>query len=267
LKATNAHQNLTGLNVAAPPALSVERVSHSYGRRQALDDLSFALAPDTFSVLLGLNGAGKSTLFNLVTHLFATRRGSIRIFGRDLAHSPREALRRLGVVFQSRTLDLDLTCAQNLAYHAGLHGIGGREAAARSAEVLEQVALAERSRERVRSLSGGQMRRLEIARALLHRPSLLLLDEPTVGLDVGARADILTHVRRLTADEGVCALWATHLVDEVAPHDNVLVLHAGRLVARGAAAAIVESAGASDLRGAFVALTREAAPDRPAEAG
>lgn len=242
-------------------ALSVERVSHAYGRRRALADLSFAIEPATFTVLLGLNGAGKSTLFSLITHLYATRQGIIRIFGHDVGRESGEGLRRLGVVFQSRTLDLDLTVMQNLAYHASLHGIGGREAGVRAAEVLDRVALTDRAREKARSLSGGQMRRLEIARALLHRPRLLLLDEPTVGLDVDARADILAHVRRLVADDRVCALWATHLVDEVADHDDLLVLHEGRLLAHDRASKIVEGCGAGDIRTAFMRLTR-----RPAEA-
>ncbi|MEJ2435677.1 MAG: ATP-binding cassette domain-containing protein, partial [Pseudolabrys sp.] len=173
------------------PALSVEKVSHSYGARRALDEVSFAVAPATFAVLLGLNGAGKSTLFALITRLFGIQRGRIRIFDHDVARAPGEALRILGVVFQSRTLDLDLSVMQNLLYHAALHGIGKREAKARAEDVLARIALRDRARDKVRNLSGGQMRRVEIARALLHRPRLLVLDEPTVGLDIKSRADIL----------------------------------------------------------------------------
>src|SRR5207237_3916276 len=121
------------------------------------------------------NGAGKSTLFSLVTRLFAVQSGRIRIFGHDVAHQPGAALRRLGVVFQPRTLDLDLSVAQNLTYHAALHGIAARQGRARAAELLGQVALADRANDKVRDLSGGQMRRVEIARALLHRPRLLIL--------------------------------------------------------------------------------------------
>jgi ABC-2 type transport system ATP-binding protein len=248
------------LRTAGTAALSVERVSHSYGRRSALADLTFAIEPATFAVLLGLNGAGKSTLFSLITHLYATRKGTIRIFGHDVGRASGEALRRLGVVFQSRTLDLDLTVTQNLAYHAALHGIGRQEAGVRADEVLERVALEDRAREKARSLSGGQMRRLEIARALLHRPRLLLLDEPTVGLDIDARSDILAHVRRLVAEDRVCALWATHLVDEVADHDDVLVLHEGRLLAHDRASKIVADCGAGDIRTAFTRLTRREGP-------
>jgi ABC-2 type transport system ATP-binding protein len=158
-------------------------------------------------------------------------------------------------VFQPRTLDLDLSVLQNLTYHAALHGIGGHEARARATDVLAQIALSDRAGEKVRNLSGGQMRRVEIARALLHRPRLLLLDEPTVGLDIKARADILDHVRGLVVHDGVSVLWATHLVDEVADADDVIVLHQGRMLAHGPVTRILEQSGAADIRAAFTRLT------------
>jgi ABC-2 type transport system ATP-binding protein len=167
---------------AAPPALSIDGISHSYGSRRALIDINFTVAPASFTALLGLNGAGKSTLFSLVTRLFGIQSGRIGIFGHDIGQAPGEALRLLGVVFQPRTLDLDLSVTQNLLYHASLHGIARREARLRSGEVLTRIGLSDRAGSKVRDLSGGQMRRLEIARALLHRPHLLLLDEATVGL-------------------------------------------------------------------------------------
>ena len=213
-----------------------------------------ALPPGAFCVLLGLNGAGKSTMFSLVTRLFALRHGVIRLLGRDLAATPGAALAELGVVFQSRTLDLDLSVAQNFHYHAALHGIGKHEAAARTATLLEAVGLADRARDKVRDLSGGQMRRVEIARALLHRPRLLVLDEPTVGLDIGARADILKLVRGLIASEGMSVLWATHLTDEVETSDKVIVLHKGKMLANGPVAELLQKTGAADMRAAFVAM-------------
>src|SRR5262249_58310727 len=184
-----------------PPALSVEGLSHAYGARQALKDITFAIPPASFTVLLGLNGAGKSTLFSLVTRLYAIQRGAIRIFGHDISRNPGEALRRLGIVFQPRTLDLDLSVTQNLIYHAALHGIGAGEARRRAGEVLGRIALTDRANDKVRDLSGGQMRRVEIARALLHDPKLMLLDEPTVGLDIRSRADIPDHVRKLVGED------------------------------------------------------------------
>jgi ABC-2 type transport system ATP-binding protein len=231
-------------------------VSHFYGSRQALDEVTFSIAPGTMAVLLGLNGAGKSTLFSLITRLYGTQRGHIGIFGHDVARTPGEALRLIGVVFQLRTLDLDLSVMQNLMYHAALHGIGRREARRRAQEVLERIALMDRAKDKVRSLSGGQTRRVEIARALLHRPRLLLLDEPTVGLDIRSRADMLDHVRQLVAENEVSVLWATHLIDEVAESDDVIVLHQGRVLAHGPTAQVVAEAGAQDIRGAFTKLTK-----------
>lgn len=244
-----------GMSTVETPTLAIEGVSHRYGARAALADVSFSVAPSTFTVLLGLNGAGKSTLFSLITRLYAVQSGHIRIFGHDIVHASNEALRMVGVVFQPRTLDLDLTVVQNLTYHAALHGIGKREGRARAFDVLRRIALSERANDKVRSLSGGQMRQVEIARALLHRPRLLLLDEPTVGLDVKSRAYILEHVRRLVKD-GVSVLWATHLIDEVAENDDVVVLHEGRVLAQGAAARVREQANAHDMRTAFLALTQ-----------
>jgi ABC-2 type transport system ATP-binding protein len=244
--------------VEPPSAVAIEDVSHSYGPRRALDDVTFAIAPATFAVLLGLNGAGKSTLFSLITRLYGVQRGHVRVFDHDVGHDPGEALRLIGVVFQARTLDLDLSVMQNLTYHAALHGIGKREGQARADEVLARIALAERANDKVRNLSGGQMRRVEIARALLHRPRLLVLDEPTVGLDIKSRADILEHVRRLVAEDGVSVLWATHLIDEVAADDDVIVLHQGRVLAHGAASRVVAAADAGDIRAAFTRLTQDA---------
>jgi len=238
------------------PMLSVEAVSYAYGTRRALDNVTFAVAPATFSVLLGLNGAGKSTLFALITRLYATQHGCIRILDFDVARASGEALRILGVVFQSRTLDLDLTIMQNLMYHAALHGMHKREAEVRAGELLTRIALIDRVNDKVRNLSGGQMRRVEIARALLHRPRLLVLDEPTVGLDVTSRADILQHVRHLIAEDGIAVLWATHLIDEVDPRDDIVVLHQGQLLAQGSASRVVDECGVTSIRDAFIQLTR-----------
>jgi ABC-2 type transport system ATP-binding protein len=250
----------------SPPALSIKGVSYSYGKRQALRDVQLSIAPATFAVLLGLNGAGKSTLFSLITRLFATPSGRIRIFDHDIAQEPGAALRLLGVVFQMRTLDLDLSVLQNLTYHAALHGIGRRDARARADDVLARIGLFDRAGDKVRNLSGGQMRRVEIARALLHRPRLLVLDEPTVGLDIKARADMLAHVRSLVAEEGVSVLWATHLVDEVSDTDDVAVLHHGRVLAYGPVPRVITDAGARDIGAAFARLTERKISDSASEA-
>ncbi len=237
-----------------PPALDVVRLSHAYGAKKALDDVSFCIPSGRFTVLLGLNGAGKTTLFSLITHLYDTRAGSIRIFGRDLRRSPGEALRRLGIVFQARTLDLDLSVAQNLAYHAALHGIGRRQAMDRIGVLLAEVDMVDRLHDKAKNLSGGQMRRVEIVRALLHRPSLLLLDEATVGLDIRARADILATIRALVAKTGLSVLWATHLIDEVKEGDDVVILDHGRVLATGGVAHVIREVGAADIAAAFAGL-------------
>ncbi|WP_407155776.1 ABC transporter ATP-binding protein [Bradyrhizobium sp. STM 3557] len=247
------------------PALAIDRISHSYGARRALDNVSFDVQPASFTALLGLNGAGKSTLFSLITRLFGVQTGRIGIFGHDIGRAPGEALRLLGVVFQPRTLDLDLSLTQNLLYHAALHGIARREARLRSDELLTRIGLADRAGHKVRDLSGGQMRRLEIARALLHRPRLLLLDEATVGLDVKARADIVGHVRQLVTEQGIGVLWATHLFDEITPTDDLVVLHQGRVLAKGPATRVISETGASDVNAAFARLTTQDRTARSSE--
>jgi ABC-2 type transport system ATP-binding protein len=237
------------------PALAVNGVSHAYGPRKALDDVSLSVPQSRFTALLGLNGAGKTTLFSLITRLYDTRHGSIDVLGYRVSRDPGEALRRLGVVFQARTLDLDLSVMDNLLYHAALHGIGGRDARRRAEAALQDIELQDRARDPARKLSGGQMRRVEIARALLHEPRVLVLDEPTVGLDVNSKSLIVRHVRSLVRERGVAVLWATHLLDEVAADDAVVVLHRGRVAAAGDVSTIVETGQSNDLRSAFIALT------------
>lgn len=235
--------------------LRVEGLSYAYGAKRALDEVSLTVAPGQFSALLGPNGAGKSTLFALLTRLFSTAEGRIEVAGFDLARSPRKALAQMGVVFQQPTLDLDLSVRRNLLYFAALQGIGGREARLRCDGALERLGMAERGEEKARELNGGHRRRAEIARALMHRPSVLLLDEPTVGLDAASRAAITAHVHEL-AREGMSVLWATHLTDEVAPEDQLVVLHQGRIIARGQAAELCQGRGLSET---FLSLTGAAA--------
>ncbi|MGH6948422.1 MAG: ABC transporter ATP-binding protein [Kiloniellales bacterium] len=239
-------------------ALEVSGVSHAFGKRLALDKVTFAIPTARFCVLLGLNGAGKTTLFSLVTRLYDNTSGSIRALGYEVRRQSMPALRGMGVVFQQRTLDLDLSVSQNLAYHAALHGYSRRTAGERAEAELARIGLTDRAHDKVRNLSGGQMRRVEIARALLHRPRLLLLDEPTVGLDINARQDILDRVRGLCRDEGLTVLWATHLIDEVGPGDRVVVLHCGKVLADDLVEEVKARSGAASIRDAFSKLTKEA---------
>ncbi|WP_337056142.1 ABC transporter ATP-binding protein [Pseudomonas sp. USHLN015] len=236
-------------------ALDVEGLGFDYGPRRALDGVSFALEPGRFTALLGPNGAGKSTLVALLSRLYDLQRGDIRVAGHSLRRQPRLALRQLGVVFQQSTLDLDLSVEQNLRYHAALHGMPRQLAAARIDQELARQGLGERRRDSVRALNGGHRRRVEIARALLHRPRLLLLDEASVGLDPASRQALNHHVRQLCDDEGLSVLWTTHLLDEVRGEDALLVLDQGRLVASGTAGELSAAHGCG-LAGAFGELTR-----------
>ncbi len=251
-----------GIASASPdttPSLVVKGVSHAFGDKRVLDDVSLTVPQGAFVMLLGLNGAGKSTLFSLVTRLYDNVSGQITIRGFDVRRKPSQALQKLGVVFQSRTLDSDLTLLQNLKYHAALHGFHGTEAAERAAQALEIVGLADRSGDKVRSLSGGQARRVEIARSLMHRPDLLLLDEATVGLDIGSRESVVKIVRDLVAKKGLGVLWATHLMDEVRPGDFVVVLHQGRVLFSGAVPDFLKTTGKDTVSDAFRAITGSAA--------
>lgn len=240
-----------------PEALAIESVSHSFGSRKALQDVSLGVRAGEFCALLGLNGAGKTTLFSLITRLYDNTSGTVRVFGHDVRRKPMQALRQLGVVFQSRTLDPDLTVEQNMLYHAALHGMPRKLARERMSTELERINLASRLRDKTRSLSGGQVRRVEIARALLHRPRLLLLDEPTAGLDMGSRRDIVDYAHDLAKSENLAVFWATHLFDEVGERDQAVILHQGKVLASGLVKDIVEAASANDLSDAFERLTKD----------
>ncbi len=241
-------------------SLAVHGLRYSFGKTFALDGVSLVIQPGEFKLLLGPNGAGKTTLFSLITRLYEAPEGSIHILGHDLRKASIKALAHIGVVFQQPTLDLDLTVRQNLRYHAALHGMARREADKRIDAELARFGMAERQGEKVRLLNGGHRRRVEIARALLHRPGLLLLDEPTVGLDVPARRGIVDHVHRLCAEDGIAVLWATHLIDEVLDGDHVVVLHKGQVRAQGGADEVTAAAGCATIADAFNVLT---GPDAP----
>lgn len=240
---------MTGQEVSG---LEVSGLGFSYGAKRALNDVSFSVIPGAFCALLGPNGAGKSTLFALLTRLFTTPEGRVAVMGHDMARAPRQALARIGVVFQQPTLDLDLSVRRNLRYFAALHGLAGREADQRIDAALERMGMAQRADEIARDLNGGHRRRTEIARALVHRPAVLLLDEPTVGLDAEARRAITEHVHALCAEDGLTALWATHLTDEVWPDDRLVILHRGEVRTDGIARNIM---GDQSLTDRFLDLT------------
>ncbi|TYC50472.1 ATP-binding cassette domain-containing protein [Rhodobacterales bacterium] len=230
---------------------SVRDVSYNYGSKAALDDVTIELDTGRFCALLGPNGAGKSTLFALLTRLLVARQGSIHIAGHDFAREPRKALARLGVVFQQPTLDLDMSVSWNLSYFAALQGLSGGVVSQRIDAVLDRLDMRERAGEKVRELNGGHRRRMEIARALIHEPDILLLDEPTVGLDAASRSAITDYAHDL-AESGMLIFWATHLVDEIRPADDVVVLHKGKVLTHERAAHL---AGSGQLIDAFTRLT------------
>ncbi len=244
------------------PVLSVEGVSYWYGAKQALDDVSFDVYSGRVTALLGPNGAGKTTLFALITRLFDAPMGRIEIVGRSAAEWGFRALGPLGVVFQQPTLDLDLSVKQNLRYFASLRGLTRKEADERMDRALSALDMKERIAEKVRALNGGHRRRVEIARALLHSPKLLLLDEPTIGLDDPTRESIVRHIHDLAREDDLGVLWATHLFDEVEPEDDLIVINQGRVVERGEAKAVVAETGAKDLGEAFrILIGSKAAKD------
>ncbi|MBL9035518.1 MAG: ATP-binding cassette domain-containing protein [Rhodospirillaceae bacterium] len=242
-----------------PDALAVSGLTHRIGGRVILDQVEFVVPAGRLVTLLGPNGAGKTTLLSLVTRLYTAQQGEIRVFGHDVRKESSAALSQMGVVFQQRAIDPDLTARQNLAYHAALHGLSPRRARDRIAAELGRMGLTKDADRKIRTLSGGESRRIEIARALLHDPRLLLCDEATVGLDLRSRADILADIRGLVRERGVAVLWATHLIDEVEAEDLVVVLHRGRVLRQGRARDIVAALGADGLNDAFRRITEAAA--------
>lgn len=240
-------------------ALACQNLSFAYAAQNALQDINFSINAGECAVLLGPNGAGKSTLFALITRLYDTRNGTIELCGFDVKTHSRQALAKLGVVFQQTTLDMDLTVVQNLRYHAALHGISGKTANSRIQEELERLLMYERRNEIVRRLNGGHRRRVEIARALLHKPSLLLLDEPTVGLDVPSRHAIVEHVHALVKDQQLAVLWATHTFDEIYPDDYLVILHKGKIKAQGTINSVLEKTASNNIHTAFNQLIQAGA--------
>lgn len=242
-----------------PAAISIRDVSFVYGngstQPKALDKVSFNVDVGCFKVLMGVNGAGKSTLFSLLSYLFACRQGQIDIFGDNINQRPMAALKHLGVVFQQQTLEPGLSILQNLQYYAALQGLSKSHTAQRIEQLLALVSLSAQARQTVAKLSGGQKRRVELARALIHSPRLLLMDEATVGLDVKSRYDFIATIRKLCSEQQVSVLWATHLVDEILDDDAVAILHQGRILADDRAAAIIKAEESDSIQTAFLKIT------------
>lgn len=219
--------------MSSAPGIELQSLSHSYGTRLALDQVTFAVHPGELFGLLGPNGGGKTTLFSILATLISPGVGRARVFGLDVVASVLAVRRSIGVVFQTSSLDGKLTVRENLRHQGHLYGLRGRRLAHRMAELLTQMSLAQRGDERVETLSGGLQRRVEIAKGLLHGPRVLLLDEPSSGLDAGARRDLRLYLQQLKEQGGVTILLTTHLMDEAEACDRLAILDQGRLVALG----------------------------------
>ena len=241
----------------ATAVLSCRDVSKRYGRAPALEGVSLQVHAGEMVALLGPNGAGKTTLFQLLTGLFVTDAGRVEVLGADMRSHPVAALARLGVVFQQPALDLNLSVRASLRFHADLHGLARPLARERIDALLERFGLAPLAGQTGRTLSGGNRRKVELLRALLHEPRLLLMDEATVGLDPASRAQMIAEVLRVRDERGLGVLWATHLVEEAARAQRVVVLHKGKVRFDGGPAALCQSQGADTLEAAFLQLTGE----------
>ena len=217
--------------VNAVPVVEVQNITHRYGDRTALSGVAFAVDEGEVFILLGPNGSGKTTLFRILSTLSKPDEGTARIFGHDVRREASRVRERTGIVFQRPSLDQKLTVRENLVHHGRLHGLRGGRLSARVQEMMERLRIADRANDLVETLSGGLSRRVELARSLLHGPGLLILDEPSAGLDPGARHDLWAYLEELRTNDGVTLLVTTHLIDEADRASRVLVLHEGCVVA------------------------------------
>jgi len=215
------------------PSITIDSVTHKYGERIALDQLSFQVQPGEIFGLLGPNGGGKTTLFKLLTTLMPVQTGELSVAGFDVRTQPDEVRRSIGVTFQAPSVDIKLTVRENIVYQGRLYGLSGRVLQDRMNEQMERFQIADRASDIVQTLSGGLKRRVEIAKSLLHNPQVLLLDEPSTGLDPGARFDLWRALQSLRADSGVTVLVTTHLMEEAEKCDRLAILDHGRLAAMG----------------------------------
>ena len=237
------------------PIVQTSNLTFPYGSHVALDDLTLSVEPGEIFGFLGPNGSGKTTLFRILSTLVAAPRGKVRILGFDPAEARDEIRRQIGVVFQSPSLDKQLTAEENLTHQGHLYGLSGEELRRRVVTALQTAGLADRSRELVSRFSGGMRRRVEVAKGLLHQPRLLLLDEPSTGLDPSARIDLWRHLKQINSD-GVTVLVTTHLMEEAERCSRLAILERGRLLACDTPAALKERIG-----GDVISITTS----RPAE--
>ncbi len=213
--------------------IRVQNLTHRYGDRVALSSVSFDVQKGEIFGLLGPNGSGKSTLFRILATMMAPGQGTVMLAGHDVVRDPAAVRRKVGVVFQTQSLDKALTVEENLRAQGHLHGLSGGELAGRMKASMEKLGLTDRRSDIVETLSGGLRRRVEIAKALLHRPQILLMDEASTGLDPSARRDLSAHIERLRDEEGVTILLTSHILEEADRCDRLVLLHQGSIVAEG----------------------------------
>ncbi len=225
------------------PVISVENLVHRYGDRTALNGVSFNVRPAELFGLLGPNGSGKTTLFRILSTLMLPTAGRATLMGCDAAQEPARLRRQIGVVFQAQSIDLKLTAYENLWHQGHLYGLRGAALKRRIQEILSRVGLFERAKELVETFSGGMQRRIELAKGLLHHPGVLLLDEPTTGLDPGARRDLWQYLQMLRDEEHVSVLVTTHLMEEAGRCDRLAIMNEGNLVALGTPAELKSEIG------------------------
>jgi ABC-2 type transport system ATP-binding protein len=229
------------------PAVEINGLSFAYGDRLAIDDLTLRIVRGEIFAVLGPNGGGKTTLFRVLSTLIPQQRGDVRILGSDLRRQVNDIRMQLGVVFQAPSLDRKLTVVENIRHQGALYGLSGRDLRARIDELLETFSLKDRSHELTERLSGGLRRRVELAKGLVHRPRLLLLDEPSTGLDPGARADLWKYLTHLRATSNVTVVLTTHFLDEAERADRIAILHQGKLVAEDTPEALRSAVGGDSL--------------------
>ena len=237
--------------------LEINNIKKYYGPFLALNNICLKLKPNELVVLLGPNGAGKSTLFSIITGLASADSGECFINGNNVASQSIGALKNLGVVFQQPTIDLELSVKENLLFHARLHGLRVSSLKKIIENELHENGLEKKINNKVRTLSGGERRKVELIRALLHKPKMLLMDEPTVGLDPGSRAELLKKILYLKNSKNLSVLWTTHLVDEAEKADKIIILNKGKIIAIGSSGEILDLAEENNLAKAFLKLVKE----------
>jgi ABC-2 type transport system ATP-binding protein len=237
------------------PVLDIQDLKKSYGKTQALKGVTLSIGRAEVVGLLGPNGAGKSTLFQIAAGLFAQDAGSVEVFGFDYRRNAADILKRLGVVFQARAIDLDMTVQANLAFHSALFGLAGARRKQRIDEVANLLEITDLLKKPVRNLSGGNQRRVEVARALLNSPDLLLMDEPSTGLDPVTREMLVRHMQIVRKEHGTSILWATHLVEELEHADRIILMVAGQIIATGTPVELMGTTKTSTLNDAYFVLT------------